>query len=1240
MTINLKPHQLQTLQNISTIFQKGYSKCLVKSFCGTGKSMIAFKLLTESIGLNIIVFPSLPLVEQFLEDYISNPHWHSLVTNYKILSICSAKELDSEINIHSVKTTTSDTDITNFLLDTTPNKIIVITYQSFDLLVSNILTNNLKIEYLIYDEAHHTIGSSIQELVYHNTSFTTLVSKTVFLTATPKNDNGIIMYHTPDISHEDLEAKYNYIPDTEDEEDYIDEYYDDVFKIDYTKTSDCGILAMDYTHRQAVEDGICNDFNISIDFYTNGEDKNADIYKCIARSTVDGNNRILSFHGRSETSHDTLTNVVEFSSVENNRRFANVLTDIYKTELASHKMPKFKKITGITASTKNRKNILKEFEKVDNKSVYILASCQTIGEGVDTKRCNKIVMADPKQSSSVIIQNVGRVCRLPERGISKGTVLLPCQVDIELYKGCTTIEERDALIREDMAKNGNMDGILNVLSALRQDDPEYYWLCLNYPKKYSSGEIRHSLAKQGYRIEPNVGDLYDTISYLNTGDELDSYDIKEMSLDEISEIIASQIEIHSNDMSEPIKVYGDNKLKDVVRVYYNDSTDTYYPISRRDGFKKNSKKHLERPRRKAFKPKVHTNDDIAVYWKIADGVDLFDCIGRCYIESVLVEKENRFMVMYEKLKAWVDNNSRIPSKRSKDLIEKRLGIWCSSKRQDYKANKLSKDKVDLLEGIGGWYWKLEDPFYNKYEELKIWVKKNSRIPSEKSKDLTEKGLGSWCSDKRKYYKAGRLSKDKVDLLENISSWYWKLEDPLYNKYEEVKIWVEENSRIPSQMSKELTEKGLGIWCSNKRKDYKANRLSIDKVELLENISGWYWNLDDHFYNKYEEVKTWVEQNSRIPSDKSKDLTEKGLGSWCSSRRADYKTGKLSKDKVELLENISSWYWKLEDPFYNKYEELKIWVEENSRIPSQMSKDLTEKSLGQWCSDKRQDYKVGKLSKDKIDLLQQLPQWYWSKSEKQPTKKSISTPTLINDTTQKIEIPSENYTSTPLTTLTPLEQPPAKKSTNIKPKTNTTKPENKSPSAHQLSTYQKLTQKMATQNSKNTGQQFLEKPEDWELYHKCRDHSFLGYDNQAEIPVNKIISYLETKQSKQLKILDLGCGRNKISNHFANTTSNFKVTGYDHVSSNGSIACDISSLPVDDATVDICIYSQSLMGANWHDYIREGIRVLRYNGELVIAESVDRYDIIRNYILELGLHIKTDNYVETNRWFVMWVINDL
>jgi 3-deoxy-D-manno-octulosonic-acid transferase len=63
--------------------------------------------------------------------------------------------------------------------------------------------------------------------------------------------------------------------------------------------------------------------------------------------------------------------------------------------------------------------------------------------------------------------------------------------------------------------------------------------------------------------------------------------------------------------------------------------------------------------------------------------------------------------------------------------------------------------------------------------------------------------------------------------------------------------------------------------------------------------------------------------------------------------------------------------------------------------------------------------------------------------------------------------------------------------------------------------------------------------------------------------------LETKINYKLSILDLGCGRNLIKEHFKDNKK-FNIIGYDYVSFNGSIKCDISNLPHEDETKNMCI----------------------------------------------------------------------
>jgi ubiquinone/menaquinone biosynthesis C-methylase UbiE len=102
------------------------------------------------------------------------------------------------------------------------------------------------------------------------------------------------------------------------------------------------------------------------------------------------------------------------------------------------------------------------------------------------------------------------------------------------------------------------------------------------------------------------------------------------------------------------------------------------------------------------------------------------------------------------------------------------------------------------------------------------------------------------------------------------------------------------------------------------------------------------------------------------------------------------------------------------------------------------------------------------------------------------------------------------------------------------------------------------------------------------------------------------------------ILDMGCGKAYIANHFKDhPTCNFKFYNYDLFQSNDTVTvCDIKKLPILDSHVNICIMCLSLWGPDFRDYIKEAYRVLETRGILIIVEPTKRWlDEDNNNMLE-------------------------
>ena len=234
-----------------------------------------------------------------------------------------------------------------------------------------------KIGIACFDEAHRTTSPESVKHVYGD-EYRAKYEKRVFFTATPVNANGITMFDR--------------------ERNEMGTY------------GDCGPLACEYTYLQGLRDGILSLFELRIDLYT--QDTLGNMYESIARAILTtGNTRVLTFHADAAAESDSETSVLRFVD---KAKFVEALRSVCAKEFPD-KVGMFadERITfrAITASTKDKDAILGAFETCPDTEIYIVSSCRTIGEGVDTKKANMCVFVDPKTSPKDIIQNIGRICR-------------------------------------------------------------------------------------------------------------------------------------------------------------------------------------------------------------------------------------------------------------------------------------------------------------------------------------------------------------------------------------------------------------------------------------------------------------------------------------------------------------------------------------------------------------------------------------------------------------------------------------------------------------------------------------------------------------------------------------------------------------------------------------------------------------------------------------------------------------
>ena len=108
----LYSHQKEAIER-----QKQYAKCLINMWCGTGKTRVFTSSILEDMqNINVIVFPSLGLINQYNLDYIINPDFIDFWEKYNILSFCSEdeKKLKNK-SIKKITYTTSEKTLLSLL---------------------------------------------------------------------------------------------------------------------------------------------------------------------------------------------------------------------------------------------------------------------------------------------------------------------------------------------------------------------------------------------------------------------------------------------------------------------------------------------------------------------------------------------------------------------------------------------------------------------------------------------------------------------------------------------------------------------------------------------------------------------------------------------------------------------------------------------------------------------------------------------------------------------------------------------------------------------------------------------------------------------------------------------------------------------------------------------------------------------------------------------------------------------
>lgn len=125
--------------------------------------------------------------------------------------------------------------------------------------------------------------------------------------------------------------------------------------------------------------------------------------------------------------------------------------------------------------------------------------------------------------------------------------------------------------------------------------------------------------------------------------------------------------------------------------------------------------------------------------------------------------------------------------------------------------------------------------------------------------------------------------------------------------------------------------------------------------------------------------------------------------------------------------------------------------------------------------------------------------------------------------------------------------------------------------------------------------------------KSRDNN--NAQQQQPANANALQPLPRNRTTNICTIADLGCGDARLATELQADKSKLRleILSFDLYSPSPLVTkADIANLPMENGSVDVAIFCLALMGTNWVDFIEEAYRILRWKGELWVAEIKSRF----------------------------------
>lgn len=200
-------------------------------------------------------------------------------------------------------------------------------------------------------------------------------------------------------------------------------------------------------------------------------------------------------------------------------------------------------------------------------------------------------------------------------------------------------------------------------------------------------------------------------------------------------------------------------------------------------------------------------------------------------ETPLQDPAEAWEERYNALCEWKDKHGTCLVPKAAGL----LGRWTSRQRELQKKGTLSGVRFEKLNAIGFVWDANELAFQERFQDLLEFRRQYGHpcVPS------THPGLGMWVAKLRGRYRQNKLSSERVEKLNGIGFVWSPVDEDWMDNYNRLVDFRRARGHCcVSPRDSELER--LGWWCNTQRQNYRKQKLTAHRIELLNRL-GFTWN---------------------------------------------------------------------------------------------------------------------------------------------------------------------------------------------------------------------------------------------------------------------------------------------------------------------------------------------------------------------------------------------------------------